>query len=331
MSATPVPAFRPLGNTAAIGLACLFFLMYCVCNSLAKFLQDRYTVHQILTIVHGTGLFLTHVYAAARYRGDWRIMYKTNHPRLHLARMATTICTTFFVLFSVGRIGLTDFYGLIFTAPFFASLMAVAFLKERISLRRWALIVTGFAGVCLVIFPSIGGGGDMPGYLAALGSALTFSAGSLCAKAVRRDPTAIPLVFYPQLGVFLFNLPLALPHFVPVLPADTALFAVYALTLCTAVALNGYTFSRASSLSLVIPFQYTQIIWATLIGWLYFGERMNAYAVCGIAVIVAAGLALLFVNAGRSIPAPASIPDQPSETASATDATAAKAANPAAP
>lgn len=301
MSASPLPAFRPLGNAPAIGLACLFFMMYCVCDSLAKLLQDRYSVHQILTLVHGSGLILTHLYAAGRYRKDWRVMYRTRHPRLHLARMATTICTTFLVLFSVGRIGLTDFYGLIFTAPFFASLMAVAFLKEKISLRRWSLIATGFAGVCLVIFPSIGGGGDTAGYLAALASALTFSAGSLCAKAVRHDPTAIPLVFYPQLGVFLFNLPLALQGFVPVLPADAALFAVYAVTLCLAVALNGYTFSRAASLSLVIPFQYTQIIWATLIGWLYFGEQMGLYAICGIAVIIAAGLALLFVNAGKPV------------------------------
>lgn len=293
----------------AIALSVIFFFLYCVCDTLGKVLQADYSAPQIMTLVNGTGVVLIHFFAFYRYGKNWRIMYHTKNFRLHLVRMVSASCTAFMVLYALKNISLGHFYGLIFTAPFFASFLAHIILDEKISLRRWLLILFGFFGVLLIIFPSLNSLdlqlNALLGYGAVLVAAFAFSCGSLASKLIGKEKTPIPLALYPQLSIFLLNLPFCIQGYTPVQdPIHWGVFFSYGAMLCLAIGLNGYAFSKTPSVSLIIPFQYTQMFWAVLIGWIFFDEVMGVNAIIGATCIIASGLALFFLNAKKEEEAP---------------------------
>jgi drug/metabolite transporter (DMT)-like permease len=302
---------KTLSPGIAIALTCLFFMLYCFCDALAKYLQSDFSAHFILLAVNIIGLSCTHLYAFTKYKQNWRIIYQSNYLSRHLGRSAAAIITTWSVLFSVKQIALTEFYGLIFTTPFFAALLARIILKERVSALHWGLITLGFVGVLLIIAPmasesaqniSFNDKAALLGYGAGLLAAFSFAIGALCTKSIGKDVTQIPFVLYPQLGILAANIPFVLSEFLNVQTSaftmsgftaiNLLIFLGYGFMLWWAIWLNGYAFSNAPSLSLVIPFQYTQIIWAVIIGALVFDERLTLLSFAGIGVIILSGLAL---------------------------------------
>ena len=310
MSAQQIaPKATLLSPSMAIGLSCLFFFSYCFTDAMAKHLQYAYDNRfQILCVVNTICLILLHGAAVGRYKKDWRIIYKTEKKMLHGLRMLASIGVTSGIMIAVSLIPFTNFYGLIFTAPFFATCFAKFLSKEDVPLKRWALITLGFAGVVIVLIPDIEAGGSIFGYMAAITAAICFALGSFCAKTIGQEKTNFTLPLFTHWAIFIFNLPMCIAFFEPMSISDLPLFFIYSAVLCFGVALNSYTFANTPSLSLVIPFQYTQIIWAVLIGFFFFEEPVHITAMMGIAIIITSGLCLFFM---KQPPAPSH--EEPSE------------------
>jgi drug/metabolite transporter (DMT)-like permease len=173
-----------------------------------------------------------------------------------------------------------------FTGPIFVMIGAVLFFREPMLWVRWVSALIGFTGVLIVVWPKLSGSN---GYydLAMLGSAPLFAASQLITKALtRRDRTEV-IVVWQCLTISLFSFPLALLQWVWPTPTQCLMFlAAGVLGSCAHYsATQAY---RVADVSATQPVRFLDLIWATLMGFMVFGDVPTRSTLLGGLVIFAA-------------------------------------------
>lgn len=211
---------------------------------------------------------------------------RTSHPWLHLLRGALTTSSmlAFFTALSVSP--LAQVTALSFTAPLFATILAIFFLGEVVRIRRWAAIVVGFAGTLVILRPGI--------VEFDLGSALTlFSAGTwgaaiIVTRILGRTESSHTITFYLALVMTVMSfLPATTvwlwpePHQYLWLLLIAAFGTVTQLTVTQAL--------RLGATAVVMPVDFFKLIWATAFGFFLFAEYPD--------VMTLAGGGMIFVSA----------------------------------
>lgn len=215
---------------------------------------------------------------------------------LHAARGVLIAVATLFFFAALKFLPLADAISIFFVEPLILTLLAALFLGERIGWRRLTAVAVGFCGALIVIRPSYA----VFGWAAALPlcAAVCFALYLILTRhlATREDAAAMQfaagLFGGLTLSVALLVGALAeLPAIDPVWPSpsDWAMMAGLGLIATVGHLLVVQAFRRAGP-STLAPFQYLEIISATLLGLLVFGDFPDATTWFGIAVIVAAGL-----------------------------------------
>lgn len=189
--------------------------------------------------------------------------------------------------------------------PLAVTLCAALFLGEPVGWRRWTAIVVGFAGVLLIIRPGLAG--FAPASLLAV-----VSVGALALRdlAVRRIPRTITSVQLSLWGFFtvmptglLMMAAMGTPPALPAAPDWGRLAAAMVVGGLGYYAIVAAT--RTGDVAVVVPFRYTRLVFAILLGALAFGERPDALTLSGAGLVVAAGLYTIWRETRpRSAPAP---------------------------
>jgi drug/metabolite transporter (DMT)-like permease len=225
------------------------------------------------------------VYAIA---SDPHQALRPRYPALTLLRAAITVGNSFLVIYAFGALPLAQAYAIFFTMPLFIALLAVPFLGERLDIVIAGAIIVGLAGVLVALQP-----GTMPlewAHLAALGGALSGAVNSLLIRKTR-DESYLVLVLYPmaaQLAVAAAVMPFV---YIPMQGRDLAVTGIQVVAGVTGTVAIIAAYRRANAAT-VAPMQYSQIIWATILGFFIFGERPGLATLVGITLIIAAGLAV---------------------------------------
>lgn len=225
---------------------------------------------------------------------------RPRYPRLTLFRALLAVFNSAVVIYAFGALPLAQAYAIFFTMPLFTALLAVPVLGERLTLLTTGAIVLGLVGVLVALQP-----GRMPlewAHLAALTGAMS---GALNSALIRRtrDESYLVLVLYPM-GAQLLAAAIAMPFvFSPMTGRDLAVTGLQAMGGVFGMILFIAAYRRATAAT-VAPMQYSQIIWGTIFGALIFGETPTLATGLGIALIIAAGLVVLF----RTQDAPAAQP-----------------------
>ena len=182
-------------------------------------------------------------------------------------------------------IPLTEVTALTFTTPLFASLLAVVFLHEQMSGRRWAGLVIGLLGALIILRPGVQVIGL--GSMMVLLSTATWACALMCIKVLTRTESAVTIALYAGLMQVPFALVASL--FVWVWPSwwQLALLAFIGglggfAQLCLSQAF------RDADTTLVLPVDFTKLIWAGLAGFLMFGEIPDIWTVLGAVVVFGA-------------------------------------------
>ncbi|WP_227494052.1 DMT family transporter [Ramlibacter pallidus] len=187
---------------------------------------------------------------------------------------------------AVPHITLADTTAIGFTGPIFIMLGAVLVFKEPMRWERWLAAAIGFGGVLIVVGPKLSGGGGVYN-LVMLASAPVFAASFLITKALTRYERAAVIVVWQSITVTLFSLPLALLHWQMPGPGQWVLFL-----LCGILGSAGhYCLTRsyaAADISATQSVKFLDLVWATLIGWLAFGDMPSNSTLVGGVVICAA-------------------------------------------
>jgi drug/metabolite transporter (DMT)-like permease len=182
------------------------------------------------------------------------------------------------------NIPLADMTAIGFTGPIFIMLGAAWFLGEPMHRDRWVAALIGFAGVLVVVLPKLSGSGGWYN-LVMLASSPVFAASFLITKALTRYEKAGVIVLWQALTVTVFSLPMALPHWqTPTLMQ----WGAFALTGVLGT-LGHYCLTRAfhtADISATQSLRFLDLVWASVAGWLVFGDVPSQWTWVGALVIL---------------------------------------------
>ncbi|RYH63638.1 MAG: DMT family transporter [Alcaligenaceae bacterium] len=223
------------------------------------------------------------VLVVARQTGALRRLASMVKPRVAL-RAAIDACATMIYLASLFRLPIANATAINLAAPLFMTVFAVLFMGERAGIARWLALCVGFAGVLCIVQP--GGEGFNVWSLVCLVGTLFHAARDLL---TRRIDSAIPSVIITlasAVAVTILSGGLTLASsWQPFALRDLALLAVAACFLAAGYFLLVQCM-RAGEVSLTAPFRYSAVLFATVLGFLVWGEAPTALAWLGIALLV---------------------------------------------
>ena len=113
----------------AVGLLTLGFFSFSISDLSAKFLQNHYSVYQILAVSGTMNLIVTSIWLLLRHGPK---SFVPANWRLHIVRGAIILGTAFFMVSALKTLPLADFYGVVFLSPFFLLIFMVVFFKEQV-------------------------------------------------------------------------------------------------------------------------------------------------------------------------------------------------------
>ena len=189
---------------------------------------------------------------------------------------------------AIPHITIADTTAIGFTGPIFIMLGAALFFKEPMRWERWLAALIGFGGVLIVVGPKLTAQGGLYN-LVMLASAPVFAASFLITKALTRYERAEVIVVWQSITVTLFSLPLALLHWQMPAPGDWILFL-----LCGVLGSAGhYCLTRSyaiADISATQSVKFLDLVWATLIGWIWFADAPSTSTLLGGVVIATSTL-----------------------------------------
>lgn len=176
------------------------------------------------------------------------------------------------------------------TTPLALTLGAALFLGEAVGWRRWTAIGVGFVGVLLIIQPGMAG--FMPASLLAVVAVAAVALRDLASRAIPADVTGMQLAAWAFATLIPTGLLVMLAMgTAPVMPAAPDLVRLAGAFVVGGIgyyALVGAT--RTGEVAVVVPFRYTRLVFAMILGALAFGERPDPLMLAGAALIVGAGV-----------------------------------------
>lgn len=209
---------------------------------------------------------------------------RTHRPAMHVVRAVLGMTAMLLLFTAVSLLPLAEVTALSFTAPLFATIGAAAILREKVGLRRWTATSIGLLGALIIIRPTAET--VTPAALIALASAAGIAAAQLSVKSLSRTehPSAIVLI----MGLLMTPMSLIPAAFVWTWPSAgnygwLALMGIVA-TIGQVMLVRAMATADASA---VMPFDFSRLIFASMLGWLMFGELPDEWTIVGGAVIVA--------------------------------------------
>jgi len=272
---------------AGTGFMVLGIFLFCCNDALGKWLLGTYSVWQMLMIRSIAALvILTPLVVragAAPFAGAPR-------PALQILRVTMSVTESIMFFWAVTYLPLADTVTFYLAAPIYVTALSAIFLKEPVGWRRWSAVVVGFIGVVIALRPSAATL-TWPALIAITGS-FFFSIFLITTRMLRgtHDVVMVSGTFGAMLLVAGAVAPLS---WIAPTPRDFGLMMVLGAVAMVAF----FCINRALKLapaSVVVPYQYTMILWAVALGFLVFGDAPDAFTLTGAAIIVAAGLYILW-------------------------------------
>jgi drug/metabolite transporter (DMT)-like permease len=267
---------------AGIGLMLAGVCMFSFGDALGKVLVASYPVSELLLLRAAVPLaiLLTLIW---RNRATLPALQR---PGLQLLRMvlSTAEVAAFFV--AVVYLPLADVITYYLACPIFVTALSAIILREHVGWRRWSAVVVGFSGVLIALQPSAQTV-TWPAMIA-LGGSLSFALLMIVTRSLRATPDIV-LAVTQFAGTFSVGLVLA--PFVWVTPGlpDLGLFVLAGCISIVALLCTNRSLKLAPA-SVVVPYQYSMIVWAVMFGYVVFGDVPSAATILGAAIIIGAGL-----------------------------------------
>ena len=270
-----------------IGLMCLYVALIVTVNASGKILTtEDYHPHQVAFFRHGVAFLLMLALFAPRHGP--RILV-ARRPGLQIVRGLCGITSSVLYFPGLAPLPLATAAAISFTSPLLVTALSVPLLGEAVGPRRWAAVVIGFIGAMIVIRPGGFGSGDWAS-LFIVGSA---SFGALyqimTRKLAGQDHAETTNIWSGMVGAVAAGALVVSSWKTPAEPHVWVLFVGMGLVGGIAHYLLTKAFERGPA-SLLSPFNYLQLIGATIIGFVLYRHLSDAWTWVGAAIIVSAGL-----------------------------------------
>jgi drug/metabolite transporter (DMT)-like permease len=268
---------------AGIGMMLTGLFVFACNDALGKWLVSTYAVGQLLLIRGAAGLVFL---APFLRRADWHAFRHPPRPGIQLLRpiFATLEVACFY--WALAYMSLADVMTFYLAGPIYVTAMSPFLLGEHVGWRRWLAVLAGFGGVMIALGPTAGTL-SVPALIAIAGSFL-FSLLMVCTRLVR-GTSDLYLVTTQTVGALVFGFVTAPFVWVPLHLRDTLLLILLGVTAMVAHMCINRALKLAPA-SVVVPYQYTTIFWAILLGYIFFGDIPRVAMLIGAAIIIAAGI-----------------------------------------
>jgi drug/metabolite transporter (DMT)-like permease len=272
----------------ALPLFLLSGLLFSSLDATAKYLIRDHSLFLVVWARYAGQMLVTTPIAWQRGGpGFWR----TRHLGAQLVRSLCLVIATASFFGALRFLPLAEGSAISFLAPMFAIVLSIPVLGERPTRARMLSAVAGFAGIVILVRPGSAVFHPATGLLvlAAISNALY----QLLTRRLPNDKPHTTLFYSALVGTALLSLALPfadLPG--EVTPSDGLFLVLLGLLAGLGHALLIAAYLRAPA-SLIAPFTYLQMVWATMYGYLVFGQLPDGVSAIGMAVIVASGVALV--------------------------------------
>ncbi|MFT6105057.1 MAG: drug/metabolite transporter (DMT)-like permease [Paracoccaceae bacterium] len=275
-----------MDNLKGIVWMLLAMASFAVADALIKYTSRDVPIGQIVLVM---GLGGTAVFSCWALIAGVPLRSKAFfHPAV-LIRNLVEMVATIGVITALSLIPLATTSAILQINPLLVTLGAIVFFAERVGWRRWSAIAVGFAGVLLILRPGMGG--FDPNVLFALVGAVGLAGRDLATRAV---PRGIPSL---QLSVYGFGtlmpVGLILIAFGPPTVAWTAQNIAPMMTIVLSSVIGYYAITcamRVGEIAAVTPFRYSRLLFALVLGFVFFAEKPDAFVMIGAAMVVVSGL-----------------------------------------
>jgi len=274
-----------------IGLMLLATLMFASHDALNKYLAEFYPIVMVIWV-----RYLIHTALMAAWflpRSGLRILH-SKRPGLQALRAFCLLATSLLFICGLLFIPLAESTAVNFLTPLLVTAFSPWVLNERVSLGQWLAVSAGFIGVLIIVHP----GSDFftPPILLPLSAALSFCGYQLLTRKLAEYDSSVTSNFFAgvqntlimtTLVPFFWQLPSSLSHVLWML-------ALGGFGMFSHLALNQAF--RYAAPALLAPFSYCTLVFATAIGWIFFGQWPVDSSLLGIAVICVSGIAAAWLQ-----------------------------------
>jgi drug/metabolite transporter (DMT)-like permease len=270
-----------------IGLVSVCYLLFSLLDGSAKWLVSSVPVIVVVWL-----RFAMHALFAGALllplKG--KALFRTSHLRWHVLRAVMFVAMTGVNFWALQYLQLTVTASIFFSVPIMIGLASALVLGERIDAGRWIAILAGFAGVIVIVRP--GGAEFHPAMLAAVVNAILYAAFLMMTRRLAAYDSPETIQYLPALGAAVGLAPFALAAWEP--PQGWLEWTVACL-LGVLGGVGHYLLAlahRYAPSSVIAPFQYQQVLYMALFGYVVFGDVPSPAVWIGAAIVVTSGLYL---------------------------------------
>lgn len=234
-------------------------------------------------------------------RHELRTAFSTARPMGHVARGVIGVCSMGLTFFALTRLPLPDAITLNYAQPLLVVVFSSIFLGETVRIYRWSAVAVGLVGVLVISWPELTlltsgsalGDQEVLGVMAAItGAGTSAVAAILVRNLVHSEKTATIVLWFSLLAAALSLLSLPFGWQVP---TPTQALLLVGAGFCGGIAQILMTSAyRHAEVSTVAPFEYTSMILAIVVGYLAFGDVPTLNMLVGGAIVVAAGIFIIW-------------------------------------
>lgn len=270
-----------------IALMCSAVFVFACLDATAKYLGTQMPTLQVVGARCATAFIIGFMISNPLTRPG---LLRTRRPGLQLWRASMLLGSTIFNFMAFRYLQLDEAMAILFSTPFLVAILAGPILGEWVGWRRWTAILVGFAGVLVVVRPGMGG--MQWAALLSFGSAVCYAFYNIITRMLARADSSETTLFYGNLFGAVVMAPV-----LPFVWQTPPTWLDVGLMLATGALGSGGHFllilaHRKTPASVLSPFIYTQILWATTLGYLVFANVPNRWTIAGACIVIASGLYL---------------------------------------
>jgi drug/metabolite transporter (DMT)-like permease len=274
-------------------LGFMAFAAFAFSDAFVKSLRGSLPAYE--AVFFGAALGLTALPLIKSSSDRWREVVIAQRQGLWLVRAMTSAVGSIAAVVAFTALPMAEAFALIFLMPIFVTIMSVLVLKEHVGWRRWSAVVAGFIGVLVVLRPGFRVLGI--GHLAALVCGLSGAISMIALRLAGPHEKRITLYGAGMIGSLLVTGLWMISEFRWPDSSQWMLLLGYGLLAALASVLLMLATQKAPA-NHVAPTQYSQMLWAVLLGYVVFGDQLDWPMAIGIAIILGAGL-FTFIREGQ--------------------------------
>lgn len=272
------------GIVAMIAAALLLTLN----DAVSKWLTETYSIWQVIAVRQAFALVVIAAYI--RFVTGRGSLHVTNRKGVAL-RSAFFVATTGFIVASFSLLPLALVTAIAFASPLFVVALSHLFTSENVGIRRWLAVLAGFLGVLVIVRP--GAAGFEWVLLLPVAAALSAGIRDVVTRVISRTESSISILLWSNLAVITFaSVATTLVGWKEMTGTAVMLLGLNGLLNATAHFLVIESL-RLGEASLVSPFRYSGLIWATILGFMIWGDLPDGWTLVGAIMLVMSGIYII--------------------------------------